>query len=60
MAVASGVLLAVGTVLVFRAFDRDSHSASDTLRPVVITVAPLWVVWYAAVRGLRTRRNLPS
>jgi len=37
-------LLAVGTVLVFMAFDRDSHSASDTIRPFVITMAPVWAV----------------
>ena len=39
-----GALLIVGTVLVFLAFDRDSHSASDTLRPFLITMAPVWVV----------------
>jgi hypothetical protein len=37
-------VLAYGTVLVFGAFDRDSHSASDTLRPFVITMAPVWAV----------------
>jgi len=26
------------------AFDRDSHSASDTLRPFVITMAPVWAI----------------
>jgi hypothetical protein len=35
--------LLVGTVLVFRAFDAHSHSASDTLRPFLITMAPLWI-----------------
>jgi hypothetical protein len=30
------------------AFDRDSHSASDTIRPFVITIAPVWVVAVAA------------
>jgi hypothetical protein len=44
------VLLAFGTVLVFEAFDRDSHSASDTLRPFVITMAPVWAVAIAAAR----------
>ena len=33
-------LLLYGTVMVFMAFDRQSHSASDTLRPFVITMAP--------------------
>jgi hypothetical protein len=42
------VLLLIGTVLVFMAFDRDSHSASDTIRPFVITMAPVWVVMVAA------------
>jgi hypothetical protein len=38
------VLLTLGTVMVFMAFDRDSHSASDTIRPFVITMAPVWAV----------------
>jgi len=42
------VLLVIGTVMVFMAFDRDSHSASDTIRPFVITMAPVWVVAVAA------------
>jgi len=37
-------LLALGTVMVFMAFDRNSHSASDTIRPFVITMAPVWAV----------------
>jgi len=37
-------VLLFGTVLVFMAFDRDSHSASDTLRPFVITMAPVWAI----------------
>jgi uncharacterized membrane protein HdeD (DUF308 family) len=37
-------LLLLGTVMVFMAFDRDSHSASDTIRPFVITMAPVWAV----------------
>jgi hypothetical protein len=47
------VLLAYGTVLVFLAFDRTSHSASDTIRPFVITMAPVWAVAVAAVLALR-------
>jgi hypothetical protein len=42
--VAAGLLLILGTVLVFLAIDRHSHSVSDTLRPFVITMAPVWVV----------------
>ncbi len=38
------VVLLIGTVLVFEAFDRHSHSASDTLRPFVITMAPVWAI----------------
>ncbi len=44
-------VLLFGTVLVFQAFDRDSHSASDTIRPFIITMAPVWAisVWAAVV-----------
>ena len=42
------VLLMAGTVMVFMAFDRESHSASDTIRPFVITMAPVWAVAIAA------------
>ena len=37
-------LLMLGTVMVFMAFDRNSHSNSDTIRPFVITMAPVWAV----------------
>ncbi len=37
------IVLAGTSVLVFIAFDRNSHSASDTLRPSVITMAPVWI-----------------
>ncbi len=43
-------LLLCGSVLVFLAFDRNSHSASDTLRPFIITMTPVWLV---AVLGAR-------
>lgn len=42
--VAAFAVLLLGTVLVFAAFDRSSHSASDTLRPFIITMAPAWAV----------------
>jgi putative Mn2+ efflux pump MntP len=42
--IAGFILLLLGTVIVFMAFDRDSHSASDTIRPFVITMAPVWAV----------------
>jgi hypothetical protein len=51
------VLLAYGTVQVFLAFDRDSHSASDTLRPFVITMAPVWALAIAAAVVLKGRSN---
>ena len=45
-------LLLYGTVMVFLAFDRQSHSASDTLRPFVITMAPVWIVAIAGAMVL--------
>ena len=46
--IAAFVVLLVGTALVFEAFDRVSHSASDTLRPFIITITPVWLVAVAA------------
>jgi hypothetical protein len=51
------VLLLFGTVAVFAAFDRNSNSASDTIRPFVITMAPVWAVAVAAARVLLQRRR---
>ena len=48
---AFAVLLS-GTVLVFQAFDRGSHSASDTIRPFVITMVPVWAIAIWAARVL--------
>lgn len=48
-------MLLFGTVLVFRAFDLGSHSASDTLRPFVITMMPVWAVVIAAARVVMER-----
>ena len=50
-------LLLYGPVLVFLAFDRQSHSASDTLRPFVITMAPVWIVAVAAAMVLLRSRE---
>jgi hypothetical protein len=51
-------LLLSGTLLVFLAFDRDSHSASDTIRPFLLTMLPVWIVAVAAARVLlRSRSN---
>lgn len=52
-------LLLFGTALVFAAFDRVSHSASDTLRPFIITMAPVWAVALAAAWVLLRRPALP-
>ena len=51
------IVLLYGTVLVFLAFDRNSHSASDTLRPFVITMAPVWVLAVASASVLLGRRG---
>ena len=50
-------VLAYGTVLVFLAFDRNSHSASDTIRPFLITMGPVWAlaIW-SGVSLLRRHR----
>ncbi|HSP10005.1 MAG TPA: hypothetical protein VLU92_10470 [Candidatus Dormibacteraeota bacterium] len=56
LAAAFAVLL-VGTVLVFQTFDRSSNSASDTIRPFVITMAPVWAVALAAARVVLRRSS---
>ena len=48
VALALAILL-FGTVLVFQAFDRNSNSASDTIRPFVITMGPVWALTAWAV-----------
>ena len=44
-------ILVFGSVLVFQAFDRNSNSASDTIRPFIITMGPVWAlaIWSATV-----------
>ena len=42
------IVLLYGTVAVFEAFDRVSHSNSDTIRPFVITMGPVWALAVAA------------
>jgi drug/metabolite transporter (DMT)-like permease len=49
------VLLVYGTVMVFMAVDRNSHSNSDTIRPFLITMAPVWAVAIAAAIVLLRR-----
>ena len=49
------LFLLYGTVAVFEAFDRNSSSASDTIRPFVVTMAPVWALAVAAARVLLQR-----
>ncbi len=56
--IAGFVLLLFGTVMVFMAFDRNSHSNSDTIRPFLITMAPVWAVAItSAIVLLRTPKD---
>ena len=56
VALALAVLL-FGTVLVFQVFDRNSNSASDTIRPFVITMGPVWAltIWAVTVELRKPR-----
>jgi lipopolysaccharide export LptBFGC system permease protein LptF len=49
-------ILGFGSVLVFQAFDRNSHSASDTIRPFIITMGPVWALAIAASVVLLRKR----
>ena len=49
------LMLSYGTVAVFLAFDRVSHSNSDTIRPFVITMAPVWAIAISGALALRGR-----
>jgi uncharacterized protein (DUF486 family) len=46
------MVLLLGAVMVFLTYDRYSHSASDTLRPFIITMAPVWAVAVAGAWAL--------
>lgn len=51
-------VLVFGSVAVFQAFDRNSNSASDTIRPFVITMGPVWVLaTWSAVAILKKRSD---
>jgi len=54
--VVGGIALLAGTAVVFRAFDAHSHSASDTLRPFVLTMGPVWIAGVVAARAILRRR----
>jgi hypothetical protein len=51
------VVLLYGTVAVFEAFDRVSHSNSDTIRPFVLTMGPVWGLAIAAAVVLLRKRS---
>ena len=49
--------LIAGTVMVFLVLDRYLHSASDTLRPFVITMLPVWAIALAGAKALLGRQG---
>lgn len=51
------VVLIYGTVAVFVAFDKVSNSNSDTIRPFILTMGPVWALSIAAATVLLRRRN---
>jgi len=57
LVVVGAALLLAATVLVFRAFDLHSHSASDTLRPFALTMAPVWALAVVGARARPTERR---
>jgi hypothetical protein len=48
-------LLLCATLSVFLFLDRNSHSASDTLRPFLLTMAPMWLVALFVFRAVLRR-----
>ena len=51
------IVLLYGSVAVFEAFDRNSHSNSDTIRPFIITMGPVWALAIAAATVLLRKRG---
>ena len=51
------VVLLYGTVAVFEAFDKNSHSNSDTIRPFILTMGPVWALAIAAATVLLRKRG---
>ena len=51
------VSLIAGTVMVFLVIDRHSHSVSDTLRPFLITMLPVWAIALAGAKVLLERQG---
>jgi uncharacterized membrane protein YphA (DoxX/SURF4 family) len=56
VAAGSTILLAI-TVVAFLLFDRNSYSASDTLRPFLILMVPVWLFALGIGRYLITGRR---
>ncbi len=48
-------LLIWGTIGVFFILDANSHSASDTLRPLFLSLGPVWIVAIWAAHTVLTR-----
>ncbi|TMD43908.1 MAG: hypothetical protein E6I88_00025 [Chloroflexi bacterium] len=51
------IVLLAGTVMVFEAFDRQSNSNSDTIRPFLITMVPVWAVAIAGALAIVRPRS---
>ena len=51
------IVLFAGSVMVFEAFDRQSNSNSDTLRPFLITMVPVWAVAIAGALAIVRPRS---
>jgi len=54
---AAFIVLLAGTVMVFQAFDRQSNSNSDTIRPFLITMVPVWAVAIAGALAIVRPRS---
>lgn len=50
------IALGVSTIAAFAYYDAESHSVSDTLRPALVTVLPLWAIGLIAARVILRRR----
>ena len=50
-------MTAAATIISFWMFDRGSHSASDTIRPFLILMAPVWLIVALAVRRLTSAKR---
>lgn len=59
MVIVATLALVGVTIAVFIRFDAVSHSNSDTLRPFVLTVVPMWVAFGLIVRSTGRRRRDP-